>query len=197
MSERSTETFISNLIEPSELDADEEQLEHNYEKACYESSKIEIIDSVGANNFQDVWLTLKDDIQFETIKLQRIFSEQILDKIFEVYDFSFPDIISLETQYELDDFYQFLQFFEYENTKFLIYVWSFLGQKNLMKLDIESFCKNNTNVIIKEIGEQLELHPQPKLTNIFLRSCYKEKIIEWFIKNSTQKNIDITVNLSI
>ena len=197
MSERSLETFISNLVEPPEFDADEEQLEQNYEKALYETSKIEIIDSVGTSDFQDVWLTLKDDIQFETIKLQRIFSEQILDKMFEVYDFSFPDKILLETQYELDDFYQFLQFFEYESTEFLIYVWRFLGPKNLMTLGVESFCKDKDDLIIKEIGEQLELHPQPKLIDLFLRSFYKEKMIEWFIKNSIQRNIDITVNLSI
>lgn len=197
MSEQAMETFISNLVEPPEFDADEEQLEHNYEKASYESSKIEIIDSVSSDDFKDIWLTLKNDIQSETIKLQRIFSEQILDKMFEVYDFSFPESISLETQYELDNFYQFLQFFEYESTNFLIHVWSFLKPKNLITLDIEKFCKTNSDIIIKEIGEQLDLHPQPKLIDLFLRSFYREKIIEWFVKNSTQNNIDITVNLSI
>ena len=197
MSEQAMETFISNLVEPPEFDADEEQLERNYEKASYESSKIEIIDAVGSDDFKDVWLTLKKDIQFETIKLQRIFSEQILDKIFEIYDFSFPETISLETEYELDDFYQFLQFFEYDNIYFLIYVWSFLEPKNLMHLDIEKFCKSNSNKIIKEIGEQLDLHPQPKLIDLFLRSFYKEKMIEWFIKNSNQNNIDITVNINL
>ncbi len=195
MSERSLEAFISNLVEPPEFDADEEQLERNFIKAYYESSKIEIIDALGEDNFKYIWITLREDVQNVPIKLQRIFSEQTLDKITEIYDFTFPENISLETQYELNDFYQFLEFFEFKNTKFLTHVWRFLGPKNLIKLDIEKYCKSNSDKIIKEIDEQLEIHPQPKLIALFTRTYYKEKMIDWFIKNSEQSKIEITVSI--
>ena len=195
MSEKSLEVFISHLVEPPELDADEIQLEYNFEQAYYESSKIEILDVIGDNEFKFVWLTLKEDVQNTPIKLQRIFSEQTLDKIFEIYDFTFPEKISLDTQYELSDFYQFLEFFEFKNAKFLIYVWSFLEPKNLVEIDIERYCKLNSDKIIKEIDEQLEIHHQSKLIALFLRSFYKEKLIDWFIKNSKDNIIEITVSI--
>ena len=195
MSDRSIEVFISHLVEPPELDADEEQLEKNFVTAYYESSKIEIIDALGDNNFKNIWLTLREDVQNTTIKLQRIFSEQTLDKIYELYDFTFPEKLSLETQYELNDFYQFLEFFEFKNAKFLTFVWSYLGPKNLVDINIDAFCKTNSDKIIKEIDEQLEIHPQSKIINLFLRTYYKEKIIDWFIQNTEQSKIEITVSI--
>ena len=71
----------------------------------------------------------------------------------------------------------------------------FLGPKNLIKLDREKYCKSNSDKIIKEIDEQLEIHPQPKLIALFLRSYYKEKIIDWVIKNTEQNKIEITVEI--
>ena len=195
MSERSIEVFISHVIEPPELDADEEQLEKSFATAYYESSKIDILDSIGDVDFKYTWLALKDDVKDTTIKLQRIFSEQTLDKISDVYDFMFPENVSLETQYELNDFYQFLEFFEFKNAKFLTFVWSYLGPKNLVEIDIKAYCKSNSNKIIKEIDEQLEIHPQPKMIALFLRTYYKEKIIDWIIKNSEQSKIEITVSI--
>lgn len=194
MSERSLEAFISNLVEPPELDADEEQLERNFKYAYYESSKIEIIDSLGNTDFEYIWITLNTDIKNTSIKLQRIFSEQILDKITEIYDFTFPINILLETQYEIDDFYQFLEFLEYNNVNFLSRIWNYSGVKNLVDVDIEKYCQKNIYKIIKEIEEQLEIHPENKLITTFLKSYYKEKMIEWFIKNSKYYMIDITVS---
>lgn len=193
MSERSIEVFISHLVEPPEFDADEDQLEKNFVTAYYESSKIEIIDALGGDNFKNIWLTLRDDVKNTAINLQRIFSEQTLDKISELYDFMFSEKISLETQYELDDFYQFLEFFEFKNAKFLTHVWKHLGPKNLVEIDIKKYCKSNDMKIIKEIDEQLEVHHQPKLIALFLNSFYKEKFIEWFIKNTEHNKIEITV----
>ena len=196
MSKKSLEVFISYLDEPPELDADEDQLEQNLLNALFESSKVEILEAIGNSNFKNIWLTLKDDIKNTTIKHQRIFAEQVLDKIFEIYDFKFSENISLENQDELDDFYNFLEFFEFKNTKFLISIWKFLKPKNLIEIeDIESFCERNSDKIIQEIDEQLEIHPQSQLVVSFLKSCYKKKLIEWFSKNSNQAKIEITINI--
>jgi len=195
MSEKSLQVFISYLDEPPELDADEDQLEKNFKRGYFESSKLDIIDTLGKEDFKNVWLTLRNDIQNESIKFQAIFSEQTLDKIFELYDFSFPTSISLQNQYELNNFYLFLEFLEYENTNFVSQVWRFLGPKNLLEIDIKKFCNLNQEKIIKEIDEQLEVHPQPELITLFLRTYYKDKMIEWFIKNSKRAKVEITVSI--
>jgi hypothetical protein len=196
MSERSLETLIGDIYDPPELDPNEDVMNGDYSRAFYDSSKIELLDAIGTPDFKDEWLVLKGDIQNETLKLQRIFSEQTLDKISEIYDFEFPIKLDLDVQGQIDDFYKFLQFLEYENTEFITNVWQFLGPKNLIKLDIEKFCKDNDNKIIKETEEQLEIHPQPGMIALFLRTYYKEKYIEWFIKNSIKAKFEITVELN-
>ena len=193
MSEKSQEMLLYTLVEPPDFDADEEEIEARYKNAFYQSSKIDIQDQLNTNDFKDVWLVLKSDIQNETIKLQRIFSEQTLDKIFEIYDYSFPDKISLDTQLEIDDFYKFLEFLEYNNENFIANVWRFLNSVNLMRFNIKGFCKKNSDKVIREIEEQLEVHPQSKMIKLFIRTYYKEKMIEWFVDRSERYKINITI----
>lgn len=195
MSEKSQEILLSVMVEPPETDSDEFEIEQRFDKAIYESSKIDIRDHIGHEDFKYVWLLSREDIQFNSIERQAIFSEQMLDKISEVYDFTFAVTISLETQYEIDEFYQFLEFLEYDNTIFLSHVWKILNPKSLLELDIEKFCNTNALKIIREAEEQLDVHPQSKLTTIFLKSCYKDAFISWFIKNTKQSIIGIQVRI--
>ena len=187
--------LLYTLVEPPEFDADEEEIEARYKDAFYQSSKIDIQDQLNTDDFKDTWLVLKSDIQNETIKLQRIFSEQTLDKIFEIYDFSFSAKILLDTQYEINDFYEFLEFLEYKNVNFISNVWQLLKPVNLMRFDVEGFCKQNYAKVIREIEEQLEVHPQSELISLFLRTYYKEKIIEWFVDRTNRYKIDITIQI--
>lgn len=193
MSEKSQEMLLYILDEPSELDADEEELEKRYSDAFYQSSKIDIQDQMNTDDFKDTWIILRKDIENKSIDLQRTFSEQTLDKISEIYDFEFPVKIALDTQYEINDFYEFLEFLEYNNENFIGYVWKFLKPVNLMRFDVESFCLKNSDKVIREIEEQLEIHPQNKMISDFLRTYYKDKIIEWFINRTNRYKINITI----
>ena len=195
MSDKSQEMLLYSLEEPPDFDSDAEDIAARQENAIYQSSKIDIQEQIGTTDFKETWLVLRGDIQFQTLKRQRIFSEQTLDKIFEVYDFTFPAKIELDTQYEINEFYDFLEFLEYNNERFIGQVWKFLKPVNLMRFDIVSFCKNNSNDVIKEIEEQLEIHPQNGLVNLFLRTYYKEKIIEWFVDRTNRSKINITIKI--
>jgi hypothetical protein len=195
MSEKSLQTLVSYIDEPPEMDADQEDLENRLERGLFESSKIEILDAIGTDEFKETWLVLKSDIQNETLKLQRIFSEQTLDKIFEIYDFTFPENIDLNTEYRIKEFYEFLEFLEYNNVTFLTHVWQHLDVSDLTKLDIQNYCKRNSDKIINEVEEQLDIHPQNRIISLFLRTYYKEKFIEWFVINSEKSRIEITITL--
>jgi hypothetical protein len=195
MSEKSQEVLLYNLVEPPEFDADEEELEKRYQKAFYESSKIDIHDQMNTEDFEATWQVLRSDIENESLNLQRIFSEQTLDKISEIYDFVFPINIDFDSQYKINDFYDFLEFLEYKNENFLASVWRFLKPHNLVRFDIEGFCKSNSMKVIREIDEQLQIHPQTEMIDLFLRTYYKEKIIEWFINRTERKKVDITVQI--
>ena len=99
----------------------------------------------------------------------------------------------VDTVYQQEQLYEFIEFLEFDNYRFLSYVWRFLLDESikLMKLDIEGFCKTNTMKIIKETEEQLETHSQNRLITIFLRTYYKEKYIEWFTTMSQRYKVEI------
>ena len=195
MSDKSQEMLIYSLVEPPDFDADEADIEAKEKEAIYQSSKIDIQDQLNTPDFKDTWIILRDDIQNRTLKRQRIFSEQTLDKIIEIYDFAFSAKIELDTAYELRDFYDFLEFLEYKNEKFIGHVWSFLGPVNLMRFDIDKYCRKNSDKVVNEIEEQLEIHPQNGLVHLFLRTYYKEKLIEWFINRTNRYKINITIQI--
>ena len=195
MSEKSQQMLLYTLVEPPEFDADEEELEARYREAFYESSKIDIQDQLNTEDFEATWQVLRSDIENETLDLQRIFSEQTLDKIKEIYDFEFPIKIDLDSQYIINEFYDFLEFLEYKNEKFISSVWRFLKPVNLVRFDIAAFCNANAIKVIREIDEQLQIHPQNQMIDLFLRTYYKEKIIEWFINRTERKKVDITVQI--
>lgn len=195
MSEKSQEILLYTLVEPPEFDADEEELEARYKDAFYQSSKIDIQDKLNTNDFESTWEVLRSDIENETLDRQRIFAEQTLDKISDIYDFEFPYKITLDTQYEINEFYEFLEFLEYKNERFISGVWRFLKPVNLMRFDVENFCKTNSDKVIREIDEQLQIHPQSKLISLFLRTYYKEKITEWFINRTEKNKINVTIQI--
>jgi len=194
MSEKSQEMLLSLINEPPETDSDEKEIDQRYDKAIYESNKADILVNIGKNDFKYVWLVSKEEIKFNSEKRQSIFAQQVLDKISEVYDFKFPDDLTLSTQLEIDEFYNFMEFLEFNNFRFLSYVWGIL-HSNLINLDIENYCKDNADKIIKEVEEQLDVHPQEKLVSIFLKTFYRDGFIKWFIKNTNRNLIEIQVGI--
>ena len=197
MSDISQEVIVANLIEEPETDMYEISFDKKMENASFESSAIDITDSVGTREFMYMWNVLNEYIKGTTIKNQIIFSEQMLNKISDIYDFTFSETVSVNTPNQLNDFYDFIEFIEFKNVDFIINVWRFLKVKSLIHLNINQFCKKNDDKIIKEIDEQLEIHHQSKLVTLFLKSYYKEKMIEWFIKNSESNFIQISVELEM
>jgi len=200
MSDRSREILLTTLSEDPDYrephyDASDINISSHYQDAFYQSAKADLEDSLNTEHFKNTWLILQLDIKNQTLQLQRIFLEQILDKISDVYDFTFPINLDIDQEGLINDFYDFLEFLEYKNEDFITEVWRFLKPPDFLKLDISSFCKNNANRIIKEIDEQLEIHPQPKTIDLFLRTYYKDKIIEWFINRSIRYRINILVQL--
>ena len=195
MSDKSQEILLGGLVEPPEFDADDLELEERYIEAFFESSKMDIHDQMNTEDFKNTWLVLRSDILNRDIEHQRIFAEQTIDKISEIYDYRFPINISLDTQPELDIFYKFLEFLEYDNIDFISFIWKFLNQQNLLTINIMKFCNDNTQKIIKEIDEQLEMHSQNELITLFLKSSQRETLINWFITHSERNKVGITINI--
>jgi hypothetical protein len=193
MSERSQKAFIEAMVAYPEMD-DDERMDEFEDDAIYQSSSIDLQDNLSDPDFKFVYPILIEDILTATFDNRRIFCQKMLIKIEEVYDYRFPETPDFDTELALVNCLEFIRFLEYDNILFISFVWQHLNVK-LLNLDIESYCKRNSLKIIKETEEQLESHEQNELISIFLRTYYKEKFIEWFIRESERSKTPILLEI--
>ena len=193
MSERSQKAFIEAMVAYPEMD-DDERMDEFEDDSIYQSSSIDLQDNLGDPDFKFVYPILIEDILTSTFDNRRIFCQKMLNKIEEVYDYRFPETPDFDSEMALVNCLEFIRFLEYDNILFISFVWQYLNAK-LLNLDIESYCKRNANKIIKETEEQLESHEQNELISIFLRTYYKEKFIEWFIRETERSKTSILLEI--
>lgn len=184
----------SYITEEPELDADEQELESNLVEGVFEWRKTDLLQNLSKPNFKLIWLTLKDEILTLGFRKQQLFIEQVLDVISDVYDFTFPINIDFVNNEDLQQFYSFLEFLEFDNVHILTEVWKFLRWQ-LLETDITAYCKTNQEKVLFEIHEYLETHPQPRLIDIFLRSYYR--ILEWFVEQTNRNKPLIFLDLLV
>jgi hypothetical protein len=156
----------------------------------YNYASINIQDTIGEPEFKYNYLILISDIKAQPFDQKRVFCQKILDKIFEVYDFEFPETIDITTDEDIDKVFEFVEFLEYDNILFLSFIWEML-KVDIMKVDIKLICESKENIIIHEVEEQLQTHHQSELVTLFLRTYYKSKFIEWFTRESERSKVEI------
>lgn len=192
------EALCGDSIIPPERDNYVEDIDKREYIASFKYACLDIRNNLGTEEFKEIYMVQVPYVKNASLQFQRRFLIEIQEKIAEIYDWEFPDEWALvDTLYQQEQLYEFIEFLEYDNYRFLSYVWKFLLDDimKLLKLDIKKFCDSDPMKIIKETEEQLETHSQNKLITIFLRSFYKEKYIEWFIKNTEKNKSDIMVEL--
>ena len=193
MSERSQKAFIEAMVAYPEMD-DDERMDEFEDDAIYQSSSMDLQDNLGDPDFRFVYPILMEDILRATFDNRRIFCQKMLNKIEELYDYRFPETPDFDSEMAIVNCLEFIRFLEYDNILFISFVWQYLNVK-LLNLDIESYCKKNAIKIIKETEEQLETHEQSELISIFLRTYYKEKFIEWFIRETERSKTSILLEI--
>jgi len=193
MSERSQKAFIEAMVQYPEMD-DDERMDEFEDDAIYESSSIDIQDNLGDPDFKFVYPILMEDILTATFDNQKIFCQKMLDMVEKVYDYRFPETPGFDSHEDITNCLEFIKFLEYDNIIFLSFVWQHLNVK-LFNLDIESYCNRNSDKILKEVEEQLESHEQSELISIFLRTYYKDKFIEWFMRETERSKTSILLEI--
>lgn len=191
--DKSLELFLGAIdVPPEEADNDTEALESHEERAEYLYAAEDIINNIGESDFKEIYKVSIDVLRKQSFRRQQKTVEQIIDKIETIYDFRFPEKVELNTIYQLNRFYEFIEFLEYDSSVFLSYVWRFI-KKNIVKINIKEYCEINKDKIIKEVEEQLESHPQNEIITIFLRTYYKDKFIDWFSRGSEKFKVNISI----
>lgn len=189
MSEKAQKALLSGFLEPPEYD-DSEDLDQIEDESIFHSSMLEILEDIGDDDFKVTYLEFINDINLQPFKNKVEFCNRVMEKITEVYDFTFPVVIEILTDQSYKEFTDYITFIEYDNYRFLSFVWQFLD-KDVLKTDIEKYSEENADKIIKEVEEQSQVHPQNSMITVFIRTCYREAFIKWFVKSTEKNKVEI------
>jgi hypothetical protein len=190
MSDKSQELLLGLSAEPPEMDSDQDEVDDILDHASLVSSERDILDHMGKEDFELIWA-----VQFEFIRNQPLeehirFAESLLEKVFELYDYQFPEKVYIFTKKDVEEVYSFIKFLEYKNSDFLSVICRVLGF-DVIKENIENYCKVNTMRIIKEVEEQSSTYYSNQLISIFLRTYIKDDFIKWFSKQIKKSKMEI------
>lgn len=196
----SLKVLCGNSIEEPEVDYDDAEVASItgnpvQEEASREYDFTTITDNMNHPDFKPNYVEAMKQIKRFTTKKQQMFAMAIVQKMPEKYDFQFSlNFNPFYSQDDIDELYNFIEFYEYNHEKFITTTWKYL-KPNIHPFQIKKFCKNNTTKILSEIEEQLETHDYSELIADFLRTYNKDKLIEWFCKKSKELRSSILITL--
>jgi hypothetical protein len=197
--DKSQFTLLGQSIPEPERDYDDEMVNSEYgQPAAEDALKLyyfnSITDNIGKEDFREEFIISMQHIKEYEVTDLRSFIETILEQIKAVYDFEFPFILEFNNWNQVNELLQFLSFIEYDNENFIASTWKYLNP-DYNSLDIDEYCKVNSDKIVLEIEEQIDSHDYPRMISIFLRTYIKDKLIEWFCDRSKKLRTAILINL--
>lgn len=170
----------------SPLEVDDEKLEGQQEDASIQYDMQDTIDLIGTDDFKSSYMNVIGQFKALSIDYQKTFCIRALEKIEESYEFQFTPRPEFENQVQINNLYEILEFLEYDYIDFASGVWKFL-KVELQGVDIDSYCKSNSDKVISEIEDQIETRDFSELISNFMRTYNKEGMIRLFI-HWTEKN---------
>ena len=167
-------------------EVEEDQDQDLAEKASIKYDMMSVLNSLGNEDFKSVYIALMPHIMEQPLDIQRQFCFEFLDKIEEVNNYTFPVNLDFVSEYSVSDFYNFLEFLEFDYINFLAGVWKLLPV-NLKAIDIASYCNSESELVISKVDQVVQSEVFPKLVSLFLRTYTKEYLIK-FIVEKTDKD---------
>lgn len=192
MNENAEKALLGGYVPLPEIDDIAEQQTNSYD-ALAQYDTLSIIDSIKTPEFKFIFPTLITNIKGLSTQAQVVLCQQILDRIEELYEFKCFFTIPLDSKNDCNEVYLLISHIEYKYFDFISFVWKFLNV-DLKSTNIAMYCKNNSNKIISEIEEQIDIRDIPKLFAIFLRTYNKDQLIKWFYNATVENRIELFLN---
>jgi len=167
------------------------------EQASLTYDMMNVITSLGTDNFKSMYIVLMPHIYEQPLDIQRSFCYELLNKVEEVYGYTFPINLDFNSEYSVSDFYKFIEFLEFGTVDFLSKLWAFLPTNNLKSINIASTCDLNSSLIISKIDEVVKNNVFSKLVSLFLMSCSKEDLISFIIKKTTKDRMLVYLGIQL
>jgi hypothetical protein len=198
--DRAQKILLGNSIPLQEEDLDDACVESEYGKPVEEEALkqyyfITITDKIGKEDFKENYLSVITQIKREyDVHKQQMLGAAILHQVQQVYDYMPPNNVDINSDEDITNILNFIQFIEYDHEEFILGIWEYLNPETNLK-NFRNYCEQNGNKIILEIEEQLETKSFPKLTADFLRTYNKDDMIQWFCDRSERLNTAISLRI--
>ena len=172
------EILIGRSIPLDEVDDDESNLDDLIPIAEIEADFSDIISYLGTEEFKFIFLNLYDEIMNLPFEKKRELCQKLTDKIFEVYNFEFSPLLSFDEEKDIDVFFKFIEFLEYDYLDIIAEIISGLDI-DLLKKDTNKFLKQNIYKIYNNINKLISNKNINVLISIFLRTNNKEELLSF------------------
>ena len=198
--ERHQKILLGNSIPLPEEDLDDASVESEYgkpveEEALKEYYFITITDNIGREDFKENYLAVINQIiRNYDVHKQQMLCEAIMNQVRHVYDYLSPTNVDINSDEDVRNILNFIQFIEYDHEEFILDIWQYLKPETNLK-SFQNYCEQNGNKIISEIEEQLDTKAFPKLITYFLRTYNKDDMIQWFCDRSERLNTTILLRI--
>jgi len=198
--ERHQKILLGNSIPLPEEDLDDASVESEYgkpveEEALKEYYFITITDNIGREDFKENYLAVINQIiRNYDVHKQQMLCEAIMNQVRHVYDYLSPTNVDINSDEDVRNILNFIQFIEYDHEEFILDIWQYLKPETNLK-SFQNYCEQNGNKIISEIEEQLDTKAFPKLITDFLRTYNKDDMIQWFCDRSERLNTTILLRI--
>lgn len=183
---------------PEEEMDDEDKLE---EETKLEYAFKTVILSIGKENFESVYKTLKPVIKESGIQKQKDFVVEILEKIKEVYNFEVPINYDFNNIENIDKVYNLLEFLEFNYIEFLTILWK-ESRANLKKINPMEFIFRNGEAEIMMLVDRIATYYEfsgkfPEFILTFLKNYNKNDFIEFIVNKTNDNKMLIYSNITL
>lgn len=172
------EILIGRSIPLDEVDDDESNLDDLIPIAEIEADFADIISHLGTEDFKFIFLNLYDEIMNLPFEKKRELCQKLTDKIFEVYNFEFSPLLTFDEEKDIDEFFKFIEFLEYDYLDIIAEIISGLDI-DLLKKDTNKFLRQNIYKIYNNINKLIINKKINVLISIFLRTNNKEELLSF------------------
>lgn len=180
--------------EIQELDPEEQ--ENNDSEALIDYETYVFTESIGGEDFENNYYLFINEIKNQEIRNLKVSLNRILEKVNDIYDFSFSEELDLNVYEERNWLLDFIKFIEFDNLEFLASLYENMELESIKDIkDLDEYLENNSKLILFTIQSMEMIYTYNKLILDFFLNYNEQSFIRWLIKQTKKHKYDIELKL--
>lgn len=178
-------TEIQELDPEEQIDRENDALE-KYEVYMF-------TESIGTNVFEDYYYLFSNEVLNQEIEGLKTTLNRIIEKLNEVYDFSFSEEVELNISEERTWLFEFIKFLEFDNLEFLESLYDNFEIDFSNVKDVHEFLKDKSKYVIFTIQTMDMIYSYNKFIVDFLMNYNEESLIKWLSDQTENHKLELKI----